>query len=311
MQPEIICLGEPLLEFTEVTGPDGEPVYIRGFGGDTSNCAIAAARQGASVGYLTAVSADDFGDAFMKLWKDEGIDTSRVIRNPDANTGVYYVFPSPDGRNFAYFREGSAASRVGPADIAEDYIKGAKVLHVSGISQAISTSACDAVFHAMDIARTSGVKIAYDSNLRLKLWPLSRAKAIIHESISRCDIAFPSMDDSQHLTGIHDPDAVADFYLNLGAPLVALKLGKDGALIADGERRTRIPPYKVTAVDATGAGDTFDGAFLAEYLKHGDEILAARFACAAAALTTTGLGAVDPIPRRSDVETIMDVQSDV
>ncbi len=301
MQPEIICLGEPLLEFTEVPGPEGEPVYIRGFGGDTSNCAIAAARQGASVGYMSAISADDFGDAFIKLWKDEGIDTSRVIRRRDANTGVYYVFPSPDGRNFAYFRAGSAASLMGPGDIASDYVSGAKVLHVSAISQAISASACDAVFHAMDIARTAGVKVAYDSNLRLKLWPLSRAKAITHEAMARCDIAFPSMDDSQNLTGLTDPDAVADFYLGLGAGIVALKMGAKGCIAATGQERVRIKQRHVDPIDATGAGDAFDGAFLAEYLRCTDAFSAADYANAAAALTTTGMGAVAPIPRAAEV----------
>jgi len=309
MQPDIICLGEPLLEFTEVPGPDGEPVYVRGFGGDTSNCAIAAARQGSRVGYLTAVSADDFGEAFLSLWAAEGVDTSRVIRNPEANTGVYYVFPSPSGRNFAYFRAGSAASRMGPADIPRDYLAGARVLHVSGISQAISTSACDAVFEAMAMARTAGVRVAYDSNLRLKLWPLSRARAIIHEAMGQCDIAFPSLDDSEHLTGLTDPDAVADFYLGLGASLVALKLGAEGAMVATAESRTRVPAWPCSPVDATGAGDAFAGAFLTEWLNTGDPVDAARYANAVAALTTTGMGAVTPIPRRNDVESFINKSS--
>jgi len=309
MQPDIICLGEPLLEFTEVPGPDGEPVYVRGFGGDTSNCAIAAARQGSRVGYLTAVSADDFGEAFLSLWAAEGVDTSRVIRNPEANTGVYYVFPSPSGRNFAYFRAGSAASRMGPADIPRDYLAGARVLHVSGISQAISTSACDAVFEAMAMARTAGVRVAYDSNLRLKLWPLSRARAIIHEAMGQCDIAFPSLDDSEYLTGLTDPDAVADFYLGLGASLVALKLGAEGAMVATAESRTRVPAWPCSPVDATGAGDAFAGAFLTEWLNTGDPVDAARYANAVAALTTTGMGAVTPIPRRNDVESFINKSS--
>ncbi|MDH3417488.1 MAG: sugar kinase [Gammaproteobacteria bacterium] len=307
---DIVCLGEPLLEFTEVTKDGEDPAYVRGFGGDTSNCAIAAVRQGASVGYVTAVSADDFGDAFFSLWKAEGVDTSYVIRAPDVNTGIYYVFPTPTGRNFAYFRAGSAASCMRPSDIPEGYVKGAKVLHVSGISQAISDSACDAVFRAMEIARENGVKISYDSNLRLKLWPISRARAIIHESMRLCDIAFPSFDDSRHLTGLFEADAIVDFYLELGASLVALKMGEKGAMIATPDRRVRIPPYKVEPIDATGAGDTFDGAFLAEYLEHDDPFVAGRYAAAAAALTTTGLGAVSSIPKRAAVEEMLQEQDD-
>lgn len=305
MSPAIVCFGEPLLEFTEIEGPDGDPIYVRGVGGDTSNCAIAAARQGASVGYLTAVSRDDFGDAFVRLWTDEGVDCSRVIRDAKANTGIYYIFPTPTGRNFVYFRAGSAASRMGPEDLPADYIEGAQVLHVSGISQAISTSACDAVFHAMELARKAGVAVSYDSNLRLKLWPLARAMAVIHEAMARCDIAFPSIDDSAMLTGLTDADAVADFYLGLGARTVALKMGAAGCLVATPQERHRFGPLKVDPVDATGAGDTFDGAFLAEYVAHGDPFAAARYANAAAALTTTGLGAVTPISRRREVETAL------
>jgi 2-dehydro-3-deoxygluconokinase len=300
--PALVCIGEPLVEFTEAPGPGGEPVYLRGFGGDTSNTAIAAARQGALVGYLTAVSDDAFGDGFMRLWKQEGVDASRVRRDPKASIGLYYVFPQSEGRHFVYFRAGSAASLLGPEDVPEDYVKAAEILHVSGISQAISASACDAVFRAMAVARENRVRVSYDSNLRLTLWPLARARAVIHEAMRQCDIALPSLDDSERLTGLSDPDAVADFYLSLGAEVVALKMGARGSLVAAAGRRARNPAIPCEPIDSTGAGDTFDGAFLAEYLAHGDPFRAARYANAAAALSTTGLGAVAPIPTRQRVE---------
>jgi 2-dehydro-3-deoxygluconokinase len=304
-QPDIVCFGEPLLEFTEVSGAKGESLYKRGFGGDTSNTSIAAARQGASVGYFTALSDDDFGEAFIHLWKAEGVDASRVIRNSEANTGVYYVFPHPEGRNFAYFRAGSAASRVTSKDLPDDYISNAKILHVSGISQAISLNACDAVFQAMAIASENGTTVSYDSNLRLQLWPLSRARAVIHEAMSLCNIAFPSLDDSLVLTGLDEPDKIADFYLSKGASIVVLKMGAKGSLIATRGRRERKPAWVCEPVDSTGAGDTFGGAFLAEYLVHGDPFRAAEYANVAAALTTTGMGAVAPIPNRQRIETLI------
>ncbi len=103
------------------------------------------------------------------------------------------------------------------------------------------------------------------------------------------------------------PDAIVDFYLRLGARVVAvLKLGKAGAIAATAERRERIAGRAVAAVDATGAGDCFDGAFLAEFVRHGDPFAAARFANVAAALSTLGYGAVAPLPRRADVEAAME-----
>lgn len=305
--PEIVCLGEPLVEFTLRGGsagsapvPQEPPLYQQGFGGDTSNTAIAAARQGAAVGYISAIGTDAFGTALWDLWQAEGVDTTHVQRHPAAKTGIYFIMPHPSRRSFTYFREGSAASRLAPADMPADYIATAKILHVSAISQAISASACDAVFRAIDIARSHGVLVAYDSNLRLNLWPLARARAVTHEAMRLCDIAFPSIDDSRELAGLEKADDIADFYLKAGARVVALKLGADGALIATPTGRARIPPYPVTPVDATGAGDAFDGAFLAAYCKDGDPFTAAKRAAIAAALTTTGYGALSALPRAEE-----------
>lgn len=301
MQPDIICLGEPMLEFNQQ--PDG--LYLAGHGGDTSNCAIAAARQGASVAYWTRIGADAFGDSFLKLWADEAVDTSRIEKDDQAHTGIYFVTHGEAGHEFSYFRAGSAASRMTPADVPEDYVKGARILHVSGISQAISDSAADSVFHAIEVAREADVKVSYDSNLRLTLWPLERARAVIHAAMARCHIALPGLDDAEHLTGHSDPDAIVDFYLGLGAEVVALTLGAQGTLVATPAERRRIAGRKVSPADATGAGDTFDGAFLAEIAAGRDPFAAARYANAAAALSTQGFGAVAPMPRRADVEAFL------
>lgn len=297
MTPDILCLGEPMLEFNQQ--PDGS--YLPGHGGDTSNCAIAAARQGARVGYITHVGADTFGDSFMQLWAEEGVDTSGIRQRPDAHTGVYFVTHGPDGHQFSYFRAGSASSRMGPADLPVAALKSAKILHVSGISQAISDSAADAVFEAIDIVRAAGGKVSYDTNLRLKLWSLARARAVIHSAMTRCDIALPGLDDARQLTGLDDPDAIADFYLGLGAGVVALTLGAEGTLVATPDDRRRIVGRQVKAVDATAAGDTFDGAFLARIVAGDTPFDAAAYANAAAALSTQGYGAVAPMPRREAV----------
>ena len=297
---DIISIGEPLAEFNATRGDGG---YQFGFGGDTSNAAVAAARQGASVAYVTALGDDEAGRAFRELWSREGVDASSVRTDPDAATGIYFIAHGEKGHVFSYLRSGSAASRLTPRDIPVERISRTKALHVSGISQAISSSACDAVFVAIEAARAAGVLVSYDSNLRLKLWPLARARAIIHAAMAQCDIARPGLDDARELTGLADPDAIADFYLRLGAKIVALTLGREGALIATESERRRLPSITVEPVDATGAGDCFDGAFLAEYLRIKDPFAAGRYAAVAAALSTRGFGAVAPIPKRGEVET--------
>ncbi|WBV41459.1 sugar kinase [Pseudoroseomonas cervicalis] len=302
---DVLCLGEPMLEFNQLP-PDsqGRALYLEGHGGDTSNAAIAAARAGARAGYVSAIGRDAPGRSFLALWAAEGVDASNVAQREDAPTGIYFVTHGPQGHEFTFYRAGSAASRMAPADMPEDALKATRILHLSGISQAISASACDACFHAMELARAGGAMVSYDTNLRRALWPLPRARAVIHASLRMADIAFPSHDDAMALTGLEDADAIADVYLAM-VPQVILKLGRQGVMVATREGRTTLPGHSVKAVDATGAGDTFAGNFLAR-LSQGDGLEdAARYANAAAALATTGYGAVAPMPRPEAVRALM------
>jgi 2-dehydro-3-deoxygluconokinase len=162
------------------------------------------------------------------------------------------------------------------------------------------------VFAAIDIARRNGVKVAYDTNYRPRLWPPARAAAMMHAAIARADYALPGIEDVQTLTGLTDPDAMLDFYLRLGPKVVVLKMGESGAYLATPQHRVRIPRHVVPVVDATGAGDAFCGSFLARILAGDASEQAARYANVAAALKCTGYGAVAPIPRPADVRAAME-----
>lgn len=301
MTPEILCLGEPMLEFNQQ--PDG--MYLPGHGGDTSNCAIAAARQGASSGCLTQIGKDAFGDSFMALWTSEGVDTTNVTQIADVHTGIYFVTHGDEGHEFSYFRANSAASIMKPADLPNKALQSCKILHASGISQGISDSAADTVFAAIVSVKEAGGLVSYDTNLREKLWPATRARAVIHAAVAQCDIALPGLDDAELLTGLSEPDAIVQFYLDLGAKIVALTLGPKGTLVGTESETRLIPGRKVKAVDATGAGDTFDGAFLSQIVKGSDPFTAASYANAAAALSTQGFGAVAPMPYAAEVEAFL------
>jgi 2-dehydro-3-deoxygluconokinase len=298
-------MGEPMLEFNQQPDAgDGRRLYLEGHGGDASNAAIAAARSGAKVGMLTALGADRAGEEFRRLWKEEGVDGALVPTHREAPTGIYFVSHDARGHHFTFHRKGSAAARYTPADLPEEAIVGARSLHLSGITLGISETSCDAAFRAMEVARRAQVTVSFDTNLRLRLWPLARARACIEAAIAMADIVFPSFEDAEALTGLKESDAIADHYLRL-CPLVLLKLGKDGVLVATREARRRIAGFPVQAVDATGAGDTFAGAFLARRLA-GEEVEdAARYANAAAALSTLGYGAVAPIPREAEVRAFL------
>lgn len=303
---DLLCMGEPMLEFNQLPPqPDGSVHYLEGHGGDTSNAAVAAARQGASVGYITAIGTDAPGDSFMAMWARERVDTATVIRTDRALTGVYFVTHDVAGHHFLHYRKDSPAALYAPADVPHTALAAARMFYVSGISQGISVSAADAVFAAIDTCRRNGVSVAYDTNYRPRLWPPTRAAAVIHAAIAQADYAFPGMDDALVLTGLTEPDAILDFYLRLGPKVVVLRMGDRGAMLATPDRRVPIPPHVVQAVDATGAGDAFCGAFLARILAGDAPEPAARYANVAAALKCTGYGAVAPIPYPAQVRAVM------
>lgn len=304
----IISLGEPLIELSAAEeGPLATvSSFITGYGGDASNFAVAARRAGGEAAMLTRVGEDPFGDAFLDLWRSEGVDTRLVIRSNDGPTGIYFISRENGDHRFTYYRAGSAASLMTPDMLPEDAVGQARLLHVTGVTQGISATSRATSFAAMDMARQAGTLISYDPNYRPALWPMEEAMDVIKESISRADIVFPSMEETEMLFGPASPEEAARKYLDLGAGLVVLKLGTDGALLARGGELTRIPPMRVDAVDCSGAGDTFAGAFVAAYMEDRPPAWCAKFAVAAAGLSTTGIGCVAPIPLRKDVLSRMD-----
>lgn len=303
MQFDLVAIGEPMVEFNQTRA--GDPNYLQGFGGDTSNAIIAAARAGARTAYVTRLGDDEFGRQLLHLWAGEGIDCSGVGIDPAAHTAVYFVTHGPQGHQFSYLRAGSAASRMRPDNLPRELLAQASIVYASGISMAISASACDTVLEAFQLARDSGGRTAFDSNLRLKLWPLARARAMIGAAAALSDYFMPSLEDLVLLAGTSDENALVDWSHAHGAGNVFLKLGAAGVLVSDGLRRERIAGHCVPAIDATGAGDCFCGSCLAR-IAAGDSIWdAARYANAAAALSTTGFGAVAPLPTPQRVRELL------
>jgi 2-dehydro-3-deoxygluconokinase len=304
---DVVALGEGMLEFNQTAA--GRPNYLQGFGGDTSNVVIAAARSGAKTAYVSRVGDDAFGRSLRELWEHEGVDTRAVEPDAQAATGIYFVTHGSHGHEFSYMRAGSAASRMtgrwlldGPAAAV---IRDTKILHLSGISLAISASAREASLAAMKLAREAGAQVAFDPNLRLKLWNLDEARAGIAAALAMCDIFLPSLEDVTTLTGITDVDAVIDWGHDSGASVVVLKLGGEGAVASDGRGRERIAGLKVPTVDATGAGDCFCGNLLARLALSDSVFEAARYANAAAAIAVQDFGAVAPLPRPEQVRALL------
>jgi len=297
MALDIIAIGEPLYELNRQR--DGH--FLRGFGGDTSNVAIAAARLGARTAYVSRLGRDMYGEALLELWEREGVDASAVARDDEAPTGLYFVTHEGGGHQFTYRRKGSAASRMTARDVPEKLVAQARYLHVSGISQAISGNAAAAVDHAIAIAITAGAAISYDTNYRPRLWPADLARRTVESTAAYAAVLKTSQEDAAALLQLLEPQAIARHFIALGSKAVVVTLGAGGVLVATAKGNAVIEGFTVGAVDATGAGDAFTGALLTE-LARGEELFAScRFANAAAALSTLGYGAVAPLPRRAEV----------
>jgi len=297
---DVVALGEAMVEFNQASSD--EPLYRQGFGGDTSNAMIAASRQGARAAYLSRIGDDRFGRMLLDLWQAEGVDASAVVRDSEAPTGLYFVNHGVDGHSFSYLRAGSAASRMQPRTMDLRAVSETRWLHVSGISQAISVSACDTVFAAIEAAGAAGAQISFDPNMRLSLWPMARARAVICATIPLSDLFLPSLDEAVALAGTDDIDAIFSWCRSHGARTVVLKCGAAGAWYAlPGELPQLAAANVMQAVDATGAGDCFDGSLLAR-LSAGDALAdAVRYANVSAGLSTLGHGAAAPIPTAAQV----------
>ena len=303
--PDIIALGECMVElYAEAPLPEAA-IFHRSFGGDSLNALVAASRLGSSTGYITKVGDDPFAPGLLKGWQLEGVDTSHVRVVPGYN-GVYFVSVMPGGqREFTYYRSGSAASTLTAPDLDPSYIASAKILHVTGVSQAISPSCRVAVLMACQMAKEAGITVSYDLNLRPALWrSLEEARSALDEITPYLDIVFASTpEDTMGLIHLSEPKEVIHHFWDTGAEVVVVKAGGDGCAVGEANSGglVAIPALPVKVVDTTGAGDAFNGAFLHGIATGMDTVSATVLGVVTASLKVRGRGAVASLPYRDEV----------
>lgn len=303
---DILAIGEPLVEFTaEETGRLGDASrFRRGWGGDTSNLVIAAARQGARCGYLTRIGDDEFGRSFLDLWQREDIDTSAVAVVEGACTGVYFVARSEQGeRQFTYYRSGSAASGLAAGTVTPGHVEHTRIVHASGISQAVSAGARAAIRQAFSLAHQAGATVSYDANVRPNLCPLDTLLTTFEDTLPDVDVLFLSEHDARLLYPDCPPPSTLRRVAERGPGIAVLTRGNAGCTVYTADvGAVAVPAWPVRAVDTTAAGDALAGAFLAARARGASPEEAARAGNAAAAISTIVLGAVDSLPSAADVE---------
>jgi 2-dehydro-3-deoxygluconokinase len=229
--------------------------------GAETNVAIGLARLGLKVAWASRLGDDSMGRYLLAEMQREGIDCSHVRCDPGARTGFQFKGRVTDGSDppVEYHRKGSAASQMGPADVDEEWLRGARHLHATGVFPAISATSLQAACKSMQVMRDAGRTISFDPNLRPTLWATPELmRHWINHLAAQADWVLPGLDEGRFLTGATTPESIASYYRERGARLVAVKLGPDGAYFDGDGGSGYVAGFPVAQViDTVGAGDGF------------------------------------------------------
>jgi len=287
----IAVIGEGMLELVRK-----EENWRLGYGGDTLNTAIHLARAGHEVAYLTALGSDPLSAEMKDKWAAEGLDISMVLNHPDLSTGLYAISTDDAGeRSFTYWRDKSAARDMfALPEMAQALLAAeqADLLCYSLISLAIlSPDDCEKIFALARTIRQRGGKVAFDGNYRPRLWSSAEeARRARDAAIAAADFGLPTLEDEALLSGAVDAEAVARHWADLGCAETVVKLGASGCRLPDG---SILPPAQVLSpVDTSGAGDAFNGGYLAARMNGATIADAARSGHALAGWCVMRSGAI-------------------
>ncbi|MHA1507778.1 MAG: sugar kinase [Promethearchaeota archaeon] len=302
MKPNIISLGELLVEImrTEVDVPHGRTgSYYKGPfpSGAPAIFIDSATRMSKSfnlaTGFIGVVGNDEFGEGVLTKLKSDGVDISKIRIDNSRTTGIAFNQYNSDGSRKFIFAAG-AAGETSPDDIDAEYFSNVKALHIMGSSLSISESSREACYKAIEIAISlnSQVIISFDPNLRPEMLDIKTIIEISKPILDRTTILFPSGEEAEMLAGVKGEEKACKQLIKKGIKIVVLKQGKEGCIIftsglVDG---IKVPGFKVKETDPTGAGDSFDGAFIVGYLAGWDLKKIGKFANAVGALKVQFFG---------------------
>lgn len=299
---DVVTLGETMVLFTPKNM--GYMRYATSFSsrvaGAESNVAIGLARLGHFSGWVSRIGDDEFGKKILHFIRGEGVDVREARIDDQAPTGIYFKEMLTDSEiNVQYYRKGSAASEMIPANLNEDYIANSKYLHITGITPALSKNCYETVVKAIEIAHKHHVIVVFDPNVRYKLWSKDRAKQVLLEIASQSDIILPGIDEGLFLFGERDPEVIARRFYDYGASTVAVKLGADGAHYLSDNEHGVVPGFDVkNVIDPVGAGDGFAAGLLSGLLEGLTLKKAVERGNAVGALVTMACGDVEGLPER-------------
>ena len=314
--PDILSIGEILIDFTELKGEDGEVYYKKNAGGSPANIACMAARLGASSGIIAKLGNDMFGKYLQGVLKAKNVDTSGLILDPNFSTSLAFVGKDADGnRNYIFYRKNTADLNLKFNEINLKLIDSCKIFHFGALTLTNEPSKTTTI-NAVEYAKAKGKLISYIPNWRPYLWS-SREAAIqsMQNALQYADIVKVSESELQLITDCGNLLPGIAKLLNEGVKIICVTQGAKGCIIATKSSVELYPSYKVETVDTLGSGDSFFGAFLVKLLEKTKDITEltseelremACFANACGAVTSTKMGAIPAMPTLDEVNDFMD-----
>mgnify|MGYP003438288507 FL=1 len=297
----IAVIGEAMLELSH----QNASLLSLAFAGDTLNFAIYLRRllhdQAFELHYVTALGQDIYSDNMLENWRKEGLNTDLIRRIENKLPGLYLMRTDEKGeRTFYFYRSASAARELFKGDIVNlsQNLLAMDYLYLSGITLAILDEASrECLWNILKAAKQAGAQIIFDSNYRAALWSSPQsAKEAIQQILQFVDIALPTFIDDQLVFGDSTPEVCAQRLLKSGVTEVVVKCGAEPALVANINQQQRVPACVTNKViDTTGAGDSFNSAYLAARLLGIEPIKAALWGHALAAKVIAQPGAIIPL----------------
>ena len=305
-RPDVVTIGESMVAF-RWPGPFGLGTsLVARLAGAESNVAIGLARLGHDVRWVGRVGADPFGDLVLRELRAEGVGTTNATRDPSAPTGLMFAESrTADVVRVEYRRAQSAGSRLAPSDVEAALEPLPRVLHLTGITPALSESAAAAVTRAAELASSAGVLVSLDVNFRALLWSRAEASAALRPLLRHIQLLIASEDELGLLADGEEDEAVSGL-LASGLTRLAVKRGGAGATLWGPTGRCDVAARPVTAVDVVGAGDAFCAGLLSGLLDGLPDQAALARANALGAVAVSTHGDWEGLPRRHELDQLAD-----
>src|SRR5215213_4129922 len=274
-------------------------------GGAESNLAIALSRLGLSTGWASYLGDDEPGQLVLDHIRAEGVDTSQVRRITGHPTGLYLREQVGTDVRVYYYRQGSAASMMQRGAFDPGYLEGAKFVHLTGITPALSNECRVFTSWAAREARRAGVRVSFDVNYRSKLWSPESAKGFAEELLPEVDLLFVGDEEARALWKRDDKGFIREL-AEKGPQEVVLKRGSDGSMVLFEDRVLEQPNFDVPEVDPVGAGDAFNAGYLAGHLWEWGPEERLRLANAMGAMSVATLGDYEGLPDEKELRNFLE-----